>query len=184
MTVALLRGTDLVGRPVVSIASGDDLAEVKDVIFDATQGTITGFTLRKRGFLGRRLKDILPVGGVASVGTHAVMVEDDGALTHPDDAPDDTTIDGSRDVLDDLVITESGRALGTVRDVIVTGGPAPRVVGFVIAGGSVGDGFIPLGAKRGVSGSALIVPDDYEGRIRSDLTGFAAVLAGIDQGSR
>jgi len=179
MTAALMRGADLIGHPVVDAATGNDLAEIKDVVFDPRRGVITGFTLRKRGFLGRRMKDVLPVGSVLSVGTHAVMVEGDDALSRPDDASDEVTTNKNADVLNDMVITESGRALGAVRDVIVMGGPHPSVVGFEIGGGFVGDGLVPMAAQSGVSGSALIVPDDYERRIRTDLTGFAAELASI-----
>jgi len=93
MTAALMRGADLIGRPVVDGSTGDDIAEVKDVVFDPAKGEITGFTLRKRGFLGRRLKNVLPIGEVASVGTDAVMIEGEEALTHPDDAPDDVSTD-------------------------------------------------------------------------------------------
>jgi uncharacterized protein YrrD len=177
-----MRGRDLIGQPVVEISTGDALAEIKDVIFDATRGTVTGFTLRKRGVFGRRLKSILPLDGVASVGTHAVMVETADSIVHPDDAPDDTATDDRANVLNDMVITESGRTLGVVRDVIVLGGPTPTVVGFEISGGSVGDGLIPVAAKSGVSGSALIVPDGYEQRVRSDLTGLAAELSTVEGG--
>lgn len=180
MTAALMRGADLIGKPVVDASTGDDLAEIRDVVFDTQAGEITGFTLRKRGFLGRRLKDVLAVDSVASVGTHAVMVEGADSLSHPDDAPDEMTADRKADVLKDMVITESGRSLGTVRDVIVLGGPSPRVVGFEIGGGIVGDGLIPIAAQSGVSGSALIVPDHYEQRVRTDLTGLAAELASIE----
>ena len=82
----------------------------------------------------------------------------------------------------DAVITESGRTLGTVQDVIILGGGGARVVGFEIGGGVVGDGLIPISAQTGVSGSSLIVPDVYEQRIRADLTGFASELAGIEDG--
>lgn len=177
MTAALLRGADLIGHPIVDGSTGDDLAEVRDVMFDLERGTVTGFTLRKRGFLGRRMKAILPIGAVAAVGTDAVIVDGPGALTHPEDAPDEAIPDRHGAVVEDQVITESGRALGTVRDVIVVGGPSPRVVAFEVAGGPVGDGLVPLGAESAVSGTALIVPDGYEQRIRSDLTGLAAELA-------
>ncbi len=180
MTAALIRGRDLIGQPVVEIRTGDDLAEIKDVIFDATGGRLTGFTLRKRGFFGRRLKNVLPIDSVASVGTHAVMVESSDAITHPDDAPDDAVPNKDANVLNDMVITESGRTLGSVRDVIVLGGPKPAVVGFEIGGGDVGDGLIPIAAKSGVSGSALIVPDGYEERVRTDLTGLAGELAAVE----
>ena len=181
MTAALMHGADLIGRPVVDGSTGDDLAEIRDVVFDPAKGVITGFTLRKRGFLGRRLKDVLPIGEVASVGTHAVMVATADALTHRDDAPDDVIADRHDDVLSSDVITESGRTLGKVHDVIVLGGPSPRVVAFEVSGGPVGQGLVPVAMKSGVSGSALIVPDSYEQRIRTDLTGLAAELTDIDR---
>jgi len=181
MTAALMRGHDLIGYPVVDGSTGNDVAEVKDVIFDPGKGVITGFTLRNRGFLGRRLKHVLPVGEVAGVGTEAVMIEGEDALTHPDDAPDDIATDKSSNVLNDQVVTESGRILGAVQDVIVLGGSTPRVVGFVISGGPVGDGLVPIGKTSALSGSSLIVPDDYEQRIRTDLTGLAGELADLDR---
>jgi hypothetical protein len=49
-----------------------------------------------------------------------------------------------------------------------------------VSGGSVGDGLVPVGRHSAVSGSALIVPDDYEQRIRTDLTGLAGELATIE----
>jgi uncharacterized protein YrrD len=180
MTAALMHGADLIGRPVVDGSTGCDVAEIKDVVFDPSKGEITGFTLRKRGFLGRRLKDVLPIAAVVSVGTDAVMIDGEDALTNPKDAPDDIVTDKSANVLQDQVITESGRSLGAVKDVIIVGGPSPRVVGFEVAGGSVGDGLVPVGRHSAVSGSALIVPDGYEQRIRTDLTGLAGELANLE----
>jgi uncharacterized protein YrrD len=182
MTVPLLRGRDVVGSPVVSIASGDDLAEVRDVVFDPNQGLITGFTLNQRGRFKGRLRALLPIDTVAAVGTDAVMVASDDALVDPDDAP--ATVTAARredDVLHDLVVTASGRQLGTVQDVVLLGGPTPRVVGFEIGGGDVGTGLIPVGQQEGVSGSALIVPDGFESRVRTDLTGLAAELVDLER---
>ncbi len=182
MTLALMRGADLIGRPVVDASTGERLAEIKDVVFDARLGTITGLTLRNPGLLGRRLNDVLPIGAVVSVGTDAVIVEGDEALTPGDEAPANMAAAKSDDVLDVQVITESGRKLGALRDVIILGGPAPRIVGFEVGGGPVGNGLVPLGAQAAVSGNALIVPDEYEQRIREDLTGLAAELSLMDSG--
>ncbi len=180
MTVTLLRGSDLIGRTVVDASTGDDLAEVRDVVFTPDRGAITGFTLRRRGFFGRRLKTVLPIDAVLSVGTDAVMVAGVDAISDPTDAPDDPVSHTSDDVLKNEVFTMSGRSLGTVHDVIILGGPVPRVVGFEVSGGAVGNGLIPLGAQAAVSGSALVVPDDFEQRIRNDLTGLAAELSLIE----
>jgi uncharacterized protein YrrD len=179
MTDALMRGHDLIGHPVVALSTGDDLAEIKDIIFDAGRGQITGFTLRKRSFFGGTLKAVLPLDGVASVGTDAVMIESEESLAAPDNEHAESLARGD-DVLDNMVITESGRTLGSVQDVIVVGGTSPRVVGFEIGGGTVGSGLIPLAAKQGVSWSALIVPDEFEQRVRTDLTGLAAELTDIE----
>ena len=127
MTLPLLRGRDVVGSPVVSIASGDDLAEVRDVVFDPNQGAITGFTLNQRGRFKGRLRALLPIDTVAAVGTDAVMAATDDALVDRDDVP--AAVSAARqedDVLHDLVVTESGRQLGTIQDVVLLGGPSPR----------------------------------------------------------
>ena len=100
---ALVRDADLIGRPVVDASTGDDLGEIRDVIFNPALGEITGFTLRKRGFPGRRLKDVLRVDAVVSVGTDAVMVEGAEALTAPQDAPVTMEADSANDVLGDEV---------------------------------------------------------------------------------
>jgi uncharacterized protein YrrD len=179
----LLRSGDLIGRPVVDTSTGNDLAEIRDVIFDRAGGILTGFTLRKRGFLGRRMKAVLPLADVVSVGTDAVMVRNHDALSEPQDAPPSMETAKSADVLDDRVVTESGRVLGVVADVIFIGGRAPKVIGFEIADGPSGRGFIPLGITRAVSGSALVVPDSYEKRIRADLSGLVAEVSMISGGS-
>ena len=50
----VMRAGDLIGLPVVSIAAGEDVAEISDVVYDSSHHRILGFTLNKRGALGRR----------------------------------------------------------------------------------------------------------------------------------
>ena len=57
------------------------------------------------------------------------------------------------------------------------------MVGFEIGGGAAGDGFVPIDTSRAVSASALIVPDSFENRVRTDLVGLAGELADLEQGS-
>ena len=56
----LLRGKDVSGFPVVDVSTGDDVAEVRDLIFDPSQGLVTGFTLGKRGLFGGRRREAAP----------------------------------------------------------------------------------------------------------------------------
>ena len=80
---ALLRGRDVSGMPVVDVSTGEDIAEVRDVIFEPDRGVVSGFTLGARGFFGRRMRNVLPVEPVRSVGTHAVMVDSGGRHHRP-----------------------------------------------------------------------------------------------------
>jgi uncharacterized protein YrrD len=76
----LMRARELTGRPVVTLDTADDVAEVKDVVFDHASATLVGFTLNKRGFLGSPLKEVLPWSRVAALGPDAVMIDGGGAL--------------------------------------------------------------------------------------------------------
>ena len=105
------------------MSTGDDVAEVRDLIFDPSQGLVTGFTLGKRGLFGGRRREVLPADAISSIGTHAVMVETVEAITDPADAPHEvaSSVERSADVSNDMVVTESGRELGRVRDVRAVG---------------------------------------------------------------
>lgn len=179
-----MRGQDVSGLPVVDISTGEDLAEVRDIVFEPEQGAVDGFTLATRGFLGRRLRQVLPVGAIRSVGTHAITIDSAAAVTDPNESPADVpVVDDHADVTGNTVVTESGRALGRVVDVILVGGPDPRVVGFEIGGGAAGDGFVPIDTSRAVSASALVVPDSFENRVRTDLVGLAGEISDLEQRS-
>jgi len=169
----LVRGTDLVGLPVVTLG-GDDIAEVRDVLFDAAAGQITGFTLNRRGRLKRRMSEVLTREQVLAVGPSAVMVavgiELGAAAIEP--------TSGGGNVLSDRVMTDAGVAVGTVTDVVVDTGDG-SVVGYEVepAAAQAERGgrrsYIPLPATGAVSGEALIVPAGAVEYVASDLAGFA-----------
>ncbi|CAN5731666.1 hypothetical protein BH20ACT2_BH20ACT2_15180 [soil metagenome] len=179
----LLRATDLIGRPVVTIDSGDDVAEVKDVVYGATRAELLGFTLRGRGFLAGPKKNVLPFAAVAALGRDAVMIEDTAALAPSSDAFA-ATVRGAGDgaVLGDTVLTDDGTDLGTVVDVIVLCAGGPEVVGYEVdAAATLGERagsrvFIPLPDTLAVSGQALMVPKEAKEFIVDDLAGFGAAV--------
>ena len=47
----LMTASQIRGLPVVTVRGGEDLAEVRDVIYDPEAGRLVGLTLNKRGFL-------------------------------------------------------------------------------------------------------------------------------------
>ncbi|HZA18780.1 MAG TPA: PRC-barrel domain-containing protein [Pseudonocardiaceae bacterium] len=175
----LLRTSELVGRPVVTLG-GELVAEIKDIIFESTGGRIAGFTLRNPGLFSRSRKDSLPWSEVYGVGRDAVMVSDETELPAAKElAPRKQA--RKADVLEDRVLTDNGRDLGRVVDVVVHCGTRLEVVGYEVeaseALGTAGRRvFIPLPDTVAVSGENLIVPAAATEFVSDDLAGFGAAV--------
>lgn len=175
----LLRAGELTGRPVVTL-DGDLVAEIKDVIFERTGGRIAGFTLRNPGLFSRSRKDSVPWQGVHGVGRDALMVPDESVLLEAEEiVPRKEARKG--DVLNDRVLTDNGRDLGRVVDVVLASGANLEVVGYEVEASEVlgtpgRHVFIPLPDTVAVSGENLIVPAAATEYVSEDLTGFGAAV--------
>jgi uncharacterized protein YrrD len=173
----VVRARELIAKPVVTLA-GDDLAEVRDVVYDSERGELLGFTLNKRSWFGGKLRERLTADAVHAIGKDAVMVESDDALVDAAAAPEPVAnATPERNVIGASVLTESGTRVGDVTDVIVALGTGARAVGYEVTGGQPGDAtarYVPLPEQRAVSGDALIVPDEVDRFVVDDLAGFGA----------
>ncbi|MGH3776624.1 MAG: PRC-barrel domain-containing protein [Pseudonocardiaceae bacterium] len=175
----LLRARELIGRPVVTLG-GELVAEIKDIVFERTGGRIAGFTLRNPGLFSRARKDSLPWGGVHGVGRDAVMVLDETVLLAAKELAPRRQARKS-DVLEDRVLTDNGRDLGRVVDVVLHSGTSLEVVGYEVeaseALGTAGRRvLIPLPDTVAVSGENLIVPAAATEFVSEDLAGFGAAV--------
>lgn len=167
----------IAGLPVVTVAGGEDVAEVRDVIYDPEAGRLVGLTLNKRGFLSGRCREVLPAETIHAIGRNAVMVLDESSLILPEAAPDEVANPATeRNVLGNDVLTDGGDSLGTVRDLVLVVGSAGEVVGYQIETSGGGRGYIPLPAQLAVSGSTLIVPEVTKDFVRDDLVGLGAAV--------
>ena len=174
-----MRATEVEGRPVVTLA-GERVGEVKDVVFDSSQGKLLGFTLRGHGFFSRSRKDTLPWSMVRSLGRDAVMITGADVLQGEEalvaeGVPDD------RNVLGNQVLTDTGTDVGKVVDVIIETGVAAEIVGYEVAAskalGTRGEHvFIPLPDTVAVSGTHLMVPAAALEFVSHDLSGFGAAV--------
>ena len=176
-----MRAREITGRPVVTLDTAEDVAEVKDVVFDHASATLVGFTLNRRGFLGSPMKEVLPWSRVAALGPDAVMIDGAGALGGGDGAMEDAT-GSDRDVIGAAVMTDSGTALGSVVDVILEVEDRARVVGFEVDGPEVERDrsaatlLIPVDDTIAVSGQTLMVPAAVRDFVQDDLAGFGAAV--------
>lgn len=183
----LLRTSEVAKRPVVTFA-GEDVAQVKDIVYAAGGGELAGFTLAGRGLFAGPLKTSLPWSNVAGLGGDAVMVESEDALVPTQELVEHSASRGGSggDVLGSQVLTDSGTDLGKVVDVIleVPDGPGGQadVVGYEIesseALGNKGTKvLIPLPDTISASGEHLMVPASAKDFVGHDLAGFGASVA-------
>ncbi len=177
-----MRTSEITRRPVVTLA-GEDVAQVKDIIYTAGQGAVGGFTLAGRGLFSGPLKQALAWSNVSALGNEAVMIADADVLESQQAVVEHAAVSGgsNANVLGDRVLTDDGTDLGEVVDVIVQVGEERGqecdVVGYEIASASADDSMlIPLPATMAVSGEHLIVPTAATKFVRHDLAGFGAAV--------
>jgi sporulation protein YlmC with PRC-barrel domain len=184
--ITLMLASDLTGREVVTLG-GDAVARVKDTVFDAGAGRITGFTLSGRGLLAGPLKRSLPFSAVHALGPAAVMIPSQAVLDGRDAVLGSDAV-GRGPVIGAPVITDRGTEIGTVRDVVVEAGTSGNVVGFEIAaadhfrsgGGKV---FVPRGQTLAVSGEAMVVPAQARHFVAEELPSFGAQVEAFRAGA-
>ncbi len=199
----LMRTSTIAKLPVVTRA-GEDIAQIKDVVYSADGGAVAGFTLAGRGLLAGPLKTGLRWSRVDALGGDAVMVEDSEVLEAVADvlasAASESGGSGGN-VLGSRVLTDAGKDLGEVVDVVVAFkgvrsgsgvGEAPGhgspcdVIGYEIEATEAlrvtrqAQGtrlLVPLPDTISVSGEHLMVPASAEAFVSDDLAGFGAAVA-------
>jgi uncharacterized protein YrrD len=191
-----MRTSEVTKLPVVTMA-GEDVAQIKDIVYSAGGGAVGGFTLAGRGLFAGPLKQSLLWNAVTALGADAVMIASEQVLEPAQAVLDASASAGGSggNVLGSRVLTDSGVDLGSVVDVIIevsrTDGGECDVVGYEIesseaiyaAGTANGSSkhqkvLIPLPDTLAVSGEHLIVPEAAKDFVGQDLAGFgAAVLA-------
>jgi uncharacterized protein YrrD len=168
----LTRATELVGRPIVSVDRAEDVAEVKDVVFDAARSDFLGFTLRGRGLFGTPDRGHLPASAIVSIGRDAVMIRSESEIM--EEVPDLARAGSDRrDVIGDEVLTDTGRRIGIVRDLVLqVDRDRADVVGYEVETEDGAKALVPVPETFAVSGETLVVPSSVEGFMTHDLSGF------------
>ncbi|MGF1595992.1 MAG: PRC-barrel domain-containing protein [Acidimicrobiales bacterium] len=170
----LVRASRLGGLPVVAIDGGEDVAEIRDIVFDGDHHRLVGFTLNKRGWFRGRLRQSLDASAVHAIGPDAVMVRAETDLTATDDAPAPLSDPAARrKVLGVRVLSADGTELGRVSDMVVSTGARPEAVGYVVDAGD-GDVYVPISAELALSDEYLLLPASANAFINDDLAGFGA----------
>lgn len=152
----------IIGLPVVSIFDGNEIGKVKNVIINASKGTIDFFIIDSgiRSLAG----GVIPAERVLGIGEYALTIQ------QPDDISDivkipaaielmqkNITVSGTR------VLTKKGSLLGEAGDIYFNDEESYNITGveFVPAKSATQSGIIPKSSIITFGKNLLVVQDDF-----------------------
>jgi uncharacterized protein YrrD len=110
---------DLIGKPVISVTNGQNIASVVDFMIDPEKLALTALVTSKGGLLSRKMEAIRAT-DVHVWGMHAVLVKDFDVILKEEELYDrDAWMSISDDLKSREVVTIDGTRLGTIKDVLV-----------------------------------------------------------------
>ena len=157
------KGTDLIGKPVVSFDTGEQFETVKDLIFDQVNNQLLGFVVDEGGwFSGAR---VLPLNRIQALGQDAIIVPDKRAVIAADtDESFRRILDRNNILKGTKIVTTDGRDLGKLTDLyfdeqsgVVEGYEAS---GGVFADAISGKSFVPAPHTLKIGEDVAFVPPD------------------------
>ena len=127
------RGREIVGLPVIKLSTGKELGIVSDLSWNHDQRKIKSISLDPGGVVSRR--EPINIDDIAFMGPDAVTVVDEATTGRKTDSDSDKSIGTVAGV---LVVTDTGRNLGTLQDLVFDDN-GELLVGYEVSGGLVGD---------------------------------------------
>jgi sporulation protein YlmC with PRC-barrel domain len=115
----MLRATELAGRAVIDIDNAEKVGHIDKLILDPEGRRIAGFVVARAGsgFPGMKDHVLIPASAVKAIGPDAVTIRQ-SAVVGSDVGRLETLPRGS-DVISRKVVSEDGRFLGKISDVLI-----------------------------------------------------------------
>jgi uncharacterized protein YrrD len=141
----MIRATELTGRAVVDIDAAEKLGTIDKIILDPDGRQVAGFSVTQPGFHfpGTKAHVLIPSSGVHAIGPDAVTIRQ-SAVVGGDTGRLETLPRGS-DVIGRKVVSEDGRFLGKVSDVLIDRADG-RIVGYLLSDHTPGSRFEEMSA--------------------------------------
>lgn len=125
----------LIGKSIVHQATGEQLATVRDLVFEPSARRVAAILVNSGGLF--RDAQVIAWGAIASIGD-VVMVTGDAPIQRASDTPEvsdelrqDVQLTGT------AIVTEAGERIGTVGDLFIN--DAGEVVGYEVKQGFISD---------------------------------------------
>ena len=153
------KGRQLLSLPVVEALTGEQLGEVKELLYDSREGRLMGFIIADGGWL-RKARAVL-LAQVQEITDTAVVIEDKSFIRDVGEIRDSLLT--SCDVQGYMLITADGRELGIIQDLVVS--PASGIIeGYELSDGIIDDLIkgrttVTVSGRVDIVGEQVIVTD-------------------------
>ena len=156
-------GRELAGLAVMTLAGGERLGRVDDVVFHTATGRVTGFLIDPGGMFGKTR--FLPAGQTQSLGADALTVPAADVLQENSPAQVDADEISGKSLEGRPVLNASGTVLGKVADIVVD--DQQLVVSLLLATGLLdnvlhGKPHLPIATIQTIGKDSIVVPDSYD----------------------
>ncbi|BDP40972.1 hypothetical protein DAETH_09410 [Deinococcus aetherius] len=157
----MIKGKELLGRPVIAIDSGEKIETARDLVFDHQANEVLGILVDEGGFF--RAAKVVPFEAIRSIGEDAIMVDSTESVTSTrDDGRLADVLDSKVSLVGMTLLTTDGQNLGKIADVFFDE-HSGRVEGYEATGGifsdlSSGRTFVPAPEHVQIGEDAAIVP--------------------------
>lgn len=175
----MLKGTDLVGRLVVSYDTGEKVTRVRDLIFDQDSDRLLGFLVDEGGWF--RSAKVIPFESIKAIGVSAVVIPSRDSIVSASTAPRiqqlikiDNILKGTR------LMAVSGRDLGTIVDLYFDDRTG-KVEGYEASGGLFADAysgrsFVPAPQTLKIGEDIAFVPEETASLMEEQVGGIKGAM--------
>lgn len=166
----MIRGRHLLGRPVVDMDAAVRLGKIKEIIVQRDGERVAGFVVAHgENLLGSGgTRRIIPASALNAIGPDVITVRG-GAIK---EIPDLDSLPRMSDIIGHKMVTQSGRLLGSIDDVLIEESNG-TIIGFALGEGVKSRlenvfspekgrvrGYVRADADLQVGDALIVVPDD------------------------
>ncbi|WP_404789480.1 PRC-barrel domain-containing protein [Altericista sp. CCNU0014] len=175
----MLKGRDILEKPVVSYDTGERFDRVKDLLFDQNTNQLLGFLLSEKGWFSSA--KVILLKDIQAIGPNAVIIPSKDSVSRAKEIPSiDRILEHNNILKGTRIMTTDGRDLGTMVDMYFderTG----SVEGYEVSGGLFADAysgrsFVPALQTLKIGEDVAFVPSHTAEYMEEQVGGIKAAV--------
>ncbi len=175
-------GKSLIAKPVITLDTGAQIGETHDVVYNAREGKLVGFTLLQgAGLFSRGDTYWLSADDIHALGEDAITVQTAAHVVRVEGDVNDYAAQAGQGVLGKRLMTEDGKFLGAIDDVLIERN-SKNVVAYEVSGGVFQDMYkgqtdVPIKTVTSIGQDVVIVPPFVRDIVEEPKGGLVAAAA-------